>query len=130
MSEMVSAERAREMERAARHGAAVMRDHMRATGDEDRAEEYRAHAEDLDGAAMLARTVVALHAIIEGRTEPPTPAELAAHDRAGGRWIVLRAGRIELPVDGYDARMTTPFPSRWWSLASDGRPCAGPVVDR
>lgn len=59
MDTLVSAEEAREMERAARHGAAVMRDHMRATGDEDRAEEYRTHAEDLDGAAMLARTVAA-----------------------------------------------------------------------
>ena len=72
--EMVSADEARTMLERARHGASVMRDHARATGDEDRAEEYRTHAEDLDAAATLARTVIALHAIIEGRATPPTVA--------------------------------------------------------
>ena len=72
----------------ARHGASVMRDHARATGDEDRAEEYRTHAEDLDAAATLARTVIALHAIIEGRSAAPTDEELAAHDERGALWMV------------------------------------------
>lgn len=35
-------------------------------------------------APALARTVIALHAILKGRTTPPTDAELAAH---GGAWF-------------------------------------------
>ena len=45
--------------------------------------------------ARLARTVIALHAIIEGRTVPPTDDELAAHDAAGALWMIAhRDGQI------------------------------------
>lgn len=79
----------------------------------------------------------ALRAIIEGRTVPPTDAEIAAHHAAGGRWRCLvpnrlwqskdamhdstaRIQRATLEVDG--------GPAVWWSIDSTGRPCAWPVV--
>ena len=84
-----------------------------------------------------ANDVVALRAIIEGRTVPPTDAEIAAHHAAGGRWRCLvpnrlwqsnaamhastaRIQRATLEVDG--------GPAVWWSIDSTGRPCAWPVV--
>lgn len=125
---MVSAERAREMEQQARHGASIMRDHERATGDEDRAEEYRTHAEDLDAAAMLARTVIALHAIIEGRATPPTDAEIAAHETAGGVFgFFCREEGYYTGSTVEEIRQPLP-PGRWWAHAADGRPCAWPEV--
>ena len=129
---MVSAARARQMERAATHGAATMRDHERATGDEDRAEEYRTHAEDLDAAAMLARSVIAMHAIIEGRAIPPTNAELAAHDELGATWMIAHLdGRIVVAAVSWPSSRDWHVAKgavRWWPLASDGRPCAWPEV--
>jgi len=92
----------------------------------------------------LAATVVAhaaeidrLRAIIDGRTTPPTDAEIAAHD---GPWLVVKdhaAGYETRVVSGDDARSLAigqraalrfrawvwhPFDDR------DGRPCAWPVV--
>lgn len=132
--EMVSAERAREMEQQARHGASVMRDHERATGDKDRAEEYRTHAEDLDAAALLASTVIALHAIVEGRTVAPTDAELAAHDATGATWMVAhRDGQIVVTAMSWPSSRDWHVAKgavRWWPLTSDGRPCAWPEVSR
>jgi len=130
--EMVSADEARTMLERARHGASVMRDHARATGDEDRAEEYRTHAEDLDAAATLARTVIALHAIIEGRATPPTDAELAAHAERGALWMVAHERG-----DIFATMMSWPSSrdwhvykgaTRWWPFTIDGRPCAWPTA--
>ena len=56
--------------------------------------------------ARLARTVIALHAIVEGRTVPPTDDELAAHDATGATWMIAhRDGSIAVrlyavPLDG------------------------------
>lgn len=84
-----------------------------------------------DTAARLARTVVVLHAIIEGRTTPPTDDELAAHAKRGGQWMMLAPQGISAdrfawpsPRDWYVARGA----SRWWPLDRDGRPCAWPEV--
>lgn len=77
----------------------------------------------------------ALRAIIEGRTTPPTDAEIAAHAAAGGRWVVshprglfgwlakseIDAIRTRAAADGWDG-------VAWLSVASDGRPCAWPTV--
>lgn len=101
--------------------------------DEARAERDAARA----NAEHEANDVVALRAIIEGRTVPPTDAEIAAHHAAGGRWRCLvpnrlwqskdamhdstaRIQRATLEVDG--------GPAVWWSIDSTGRPCAWPVV--
>lgn len=60
MSDEVSAEEAREILRGAVFGASIQRAYARACGNEMRAQEYRSHADDLDLAASLARTVITL----------------------------------------------------------------------
>jgi len=84
----------------------------------------------------LARTVIALHAIAEGRTVAPTDAEIAAHAGAGGSWLLMRQFDGELRVDtarllaqvrGY-ARGHARWMYRWIALGADGRPCAWPEV--
>lgn len=101
------------------------------------APDLAATVEALTAERDAARAVVALRAIIEGRTVPPTDAEIAAHHAAGGRWRCLvpnrlwqskdamhdstaRIQRATLEVDG--------GPAVWWSIDSTGRPCAWPVV--
>lgn len=111
----------------------------------------------MDAIPGLARTVKALHAevarlgaIIEGRTTPPTDAEFATHDAAGGSWrIVTHAvGTRILAEDGYQrdvamwahAEMLRDAMApggplhgadvRWWALDAEGRPCAWPVVSQ
>ena len=87
----------------------------------------------------LARTVIALHAIIEGRATPPTDAEIAAHDAAGGTWLVRyrRDGwggdDAALFLDVLaprDVRGDGLAAVRWWPLDASGRPCAWPEVPR
>jgi len=133
MSEMVSAEEARETMASAEEETARGREYS-----EWRNEDVRAHA----------RTVVALHAIIEGRTEPPTDAEAAAHFATGGWWRSLRheyeselsgqrfmvsAQSRDYPSDHFVAVDRVQFASdgcvaTWWPLDAHGRPCAWPVV--
>jgi hypothetical protein len=96
------------------------------------------------------RTLARLGAIIEGRTTPPTDAEFATHDAAGGSWrIVTHAvGTRILAEDGYQrdvamwahAEMLRDAMApggplhgadvRWWALDAEGRPCAWPVVSQ
>lgn len=75
----------------------------------------------------------ALRAIVEGRTTPPTYAEIDAHEVAGGlwRWQNLpddpagpRFGHARAAEAMYFCR----FPLRWWPLDATGRPCAWPVA--
>ena len=84
----------------------------------------------------------ALRAIVEGQTTLPTDAEALAHDRAGGRWLVLRAsggtiGRsdADLAVFGLGVAWISPTPTddfpgaeRVWPLDATGRPCAWPAA--
>lgn len=83
--------------------------------------------------ARLARTVVALRAIIDGRTTPPTIAEARHHSHVTRGAFVVMVGDDRAHVG---ARVVTGLgklpqkPSRWWPLARDGRPCAWPEVSR
>lgn len=94
-----------------------------------------AGARDVD-VRDLARTVIALRAIIEGRTEPPTDAEIEAHRTVGGgwRWVVLNNGRPTLlrgeslyPPSVY---LDTTETVRWWALDANWCLCAWPEVSR
>ena len=93
----------------------------------------------LAAAPDLAATVIAqateierLRAIVNGRTTPPTEAEVKAH---GGAWLVWdEYGQKPLVRDRSGATRTAEhsrevgWPSRWWPLDGDYRPCAWPVV--
>lgn len=79
-----------------------------------------------------ANDVVALRAIIEGRTTPPTDAEAAAHHAAGGAWLVAWR-RSNLPT----VASIVSGPRVWWpkadvvgavALDAERRPCAWPVA--
>ncbi len=77
-------------------------------------------------------TVDRLRAIIEGRTTPPTDAEIKAHDAAGGSWLVRRRRQNGL----WSAEFIGP--SVWCCRVYDGgvyvaldserRPCPWPRV--
>lgn len=77
---------------------------------------------------------VRLRAIVEGRTVPPTDAEIAAHERAGGRWrcalVHLRGGHDWMDDDDARAkvRLSAPGTWRWWPLDASGRPCPWPTA--
>lgn len=110
---------------------------------QDRDEEWRPEAYEfghLLALERMARGIVAvtaerdaLRAIIEGRTTPPTEAEVDAHaaagcvwrwqnlpgDPAGPRWGTAFADEVE----GFRR-----FPLRWWALDAQGVPTAWPVV--
>lgn len=97
------------------------------------------HREERDACAA---EVVRLRAIIEGRTTPPTEAEIAAHEAAGGRWRSVVPGEWILSTDdgdAEDARKTIGVQSAnaaivatcgvtWWAHDADHRPCAWPVA--
>ena len=92
----------------------------------------------------------ALRAITEGRTTPPTDAEMEAHEAAGGhfRWQAREtavslaisptgcSGWRETPGDAWgdvwershvDERRPPPD-ARWWARDANGAPCAWPVA--
>jgi len=94
----------------------------------------------------LAATVIAqaaeierLRAIVDGRATPPTDAEIAAHEAAGGWWRCAPDGdrRGLPPLESFrsdTARAVTSWAYvmghtiRWWALDAQCRPCAWPVV--
>lgn len=88
-------------------------------------------------ARALHAEVERLRAIIEGRTTPPTDAEIAALIAAGGSWRVvetIRCGGVVLHVEEIDdaRRVRDLAPrecrQRWWALDAQHCPCAWPVV--
>lgn len=71
-----------------------------------------------------------LRAIVEGRTVPPTDAELDAHEAAGGRWVCVTPGDpffSDAGMDADDARAlrdllrANDFTARWWALDASDR---------
>lgn len=94
----------------------------------------------LAAAPDLAATVVAqaaeidrLRAIIDGRTTPPTDAEITAHGTAAGRWRWASPDQHgEFPSTARwraSVAVVARVPGvRWWATDSDKRPCAWPVV--
>jgi hypothetical protein len=96
-------------------------------------DDARAEVETLRAEAALLRS------IIEGRTTPPTDAEIAAHEARGGTWRVVALsayGKPPLPswdfVAGGFVQEVMGEDSvgdyRCWPLDADGRPCAWPTV--
>jgi len=80
--------------------------------------------------ARLRAALTEAHTIIEGRTVAPTDAEIAAHWRAGGTWIVegvivLRV--VEVVCAHRDQSSWAAV--TWLPLDRSRRPCAWPVVE-
>ena len=70
-----------------------------------------------------------LRAIVEGREEPPTNDEIAAHEKVDGWWRFQTENDFgELFAE--EARIERDYGEviRWWALDADGRPCAWPKV--
>jgi hypothetical protein len=106
-----------------------------------RAEEPRQEHDALR--AQLAQVTAerdALRAIVEGRTTPPTDAEIEVHDAAGGLWRCVAIDDPYMCRDAmrgrgaaYHRALIDALESegaRWWALDAQKRPCAWPVVDR
>lgn len=82
--------------------------------------------------ARALRTVIALHAVVDGRETPPTDAEIQAHAKTDGRWLVQSEYAVFIsedpPTDARDHRLKPPRSARWWALDATGKPCPWPVV--
>ena len=94
---------------------------------------WKARASGMEAAE---REVARLRSIVEGRTVPPTDAEIAAHHvTRNGQWLVrvqvsdcggANADVLLSRGSARDARASG-LVLRWWPLANDGRPCAWPA---
>lgn len=94
----------------------------------------------VNAAVPLCDEVERLRAIIEGRADAPTDAEIAAHAAAGGGWQVRWVVGTTTQRAVGDEFGTVHEPShvrrwrdegevvRWIALDGDGRPCAWPVA--
>lgn len=98
--------------------------------------------------ARALRTVVALHAAVDGRETPPKDAEIDAHAVAGGVWFVFATRSWgdtswhtfgdPRAVRAYIRDTNAPDPNdpdgdwrwshRWIAFDHNGRPCARPKV--
>ena len=96
-----------------------------------RAEQLR---RGLDAAAIsaaynAAEELVALRAIIAGRTTPPTEAERETHSAAGGAWLVSYVGQGGLAAEVvYGWCGDLPCGAVYIALDARGLPCAWPVA--
>lgn len=89
----------------------------------EEARQWNARATELEAERDALRTRA------EGRTTPPTDAEMLAHWRAGGWWVVLGADgqlRSECIRENTDVFRGA---RRIIAADRDGRPCAWPVVE-
>lgn len=98
----------------------------------DLREQLKSTAKDRDERRDLAYAAKsdadALRAILEGRTTPPTDAEIEAHWRAGGAWLVeLRVIRSETEAKRA-AEQYRGLAIAWRALDRRSAPCAWPVV--
>jgi hypothetical protein len=93
---------------------------------------WKARASGMEAAE---REVARLRAIVEGRTAPPTDAEMREHMDGGGAWLVTIPARRQVrlhPETRYvdEARAASLL---WWTEGArwvavrDGRPCAWPA---
>ena len=88
-------------------------------------DDARAEVETLRAEAALMRE------IIEGRTTPPTDAEIEAHAAAGcGWWLIVTEHSFDYDMPDAVARdeWVQAGAVRWCPCADDGRPCAWPTV--
>mgnify|MGYP007071629995 FL=1 len=80
----------------------------------------------------LVAEVRRLRAIVEGRTTPPTPAEIDAHAARRGSWVVTETNGAEWgTAHAYHVRSLRDFIGAGgvWLPMLRGRPCAWPVVE-
>jgi hypothetical protein len=93
----------------------------------------------MDHVDDMATENAALRAIIEGRTTPPTDAEIAVHAARGGRWrTTYRVGDPALCGDLLDADAAEQLASAqrarplhayaWWATEASGELCAWPIT--
>lgn len=95
-------------------------------------------APGMESRAEMTARIAALEAIIEGRTTPPTDAEIEAHaaQRCPGLWLTRDdGGNVFVECGGAAVARTRENQAsagddgtRWISLDTAGRPCAWPVV--
>ncbi len=107
--------------------AEISGDHQRTRADAAEAECVRLTTE-LDAARAEA---AGLRAVVEGRTVPPTPQEIAAHHDASGSGWLVSSDRDVIPYTlcRSEARDGgAPDGARWWPLDASGRPCPWPTV--
>lgn len=93
----------------------------------------RANAALAAAAPALAAEVLRLRAVIEGRTTPPTPEEIEAHEAAGGRWMLRwqwRSGWWGAEYYGREVRDEWREGARCIALDAQRRPCSWPEVAR
>lgn len=79
-----------------------------------------------DALTALDRT----RAILAGRAEPPTDAEIVVHYTVGGRWMHIdeadSAG--SLCESAWEVHLLRFRAGRWWALDASGAPCAWPTT--
>lgn len=86
-------------------------------------------SDDATYAQPLAAEVLALRAIIDGRTVPPSAKEIEAHAAAGGEWLLRWPWEL-----GWGATICTDTRDEWSegavciALDAERKPCAWPVV--
>ena len=90
------------------------------------------------GTFRLTRELATARKIIDGRTTPPSDAEMAAHAATGGAWLVCPSprqgehtrgtGHVRVTISTADSWRRHGYARIWWPLDADGRPCAWPEV--
>lgn len=88
--------------------------------------------------AIATAEAALLREVIEGRTVPPTDAEIEAHEaqRRPGMWLTrdasgnvfVECGRATVARLREEQRMAGDEGTRWIPLDASGRPCAWPTV--
>lgn len=79
--------------------------------------------------ARLQSELAAANDIIAGRDTAPTDEEFAAHEEAGGGWLVSHEDGVYAgiePLKDLDEDLCI----YWWPLNSSGEPCAWPVAKK
>ena len=79
----------------------------------------------------------ALRAIIEGRTTPPTDAEIREHAERGGAWLVTLPPRAQVRMMPETRYTSDPVEvsrlwwseGAWWVPVRYGRPCSWPTAE-
>lgn len=113
------------------------RDEARAALDLARESAREAREEIAQSLALVDEARAALDAALarptyEARTVAPTPEELAAHDAAGGGWLVSWGGeryrRATVFWSGFDPSEWTNAGHVWIAFDASGLPCAWPVA--
>lgn len=114
---------------AAEHSRAIVAGIAGAMGLDTSGEGDAIHARILAEHARLTRERDEARAIIEGRTVAPTDAEIVAHWRAGGTWIVegIIVLRVVEAVCAHRDQASWAAVT-WLPLDRSRRPCAWPTV--